>query len=241
MNIIKYLVDMRNRHLVSAQAKEIRSILKYGDILSEKDMYCRLKEFLGKGSFDKKILEIGCGPGKYVAMIEKLGHHVIGADPHRFENWKEIKNDNIEFVDNVYGENLPFQDNEFDNSVCLGTLLYFNSPKKALEEIKRVTKKDASIIIRTVNRKNYYTLKTGMKLDPASKNLYSMEELIKLLNDSNFKVEEFYSWGYWPPIMTNQWWWFMNVVLSNNILNFISNLTPAENRINLIVKVKNLK
>lgn len=57
----------------------------------------------------------------------------------------------------------------------------------------------------------------------------------------NFKVEEFYSWGYWPPIMTNQWWWFMNVVLSNNILNFISNLTPAENRINLIVKVKNLK
>ena len=92
-----------------------------------------------------------------------------------------------------------------------------------------------------MNKNNYYTLSTGMKLDPASKNLYSMEELIELLENSGFKVEEYYSWGYWPSVMTNQWWWLMNVVLTNTMINFISNLTPIENRINLIVKIKNIK
>ncbi len=238
----EWINNIKNKQIIKAQKNEIFSIKKYGELLSLNEQYCKLGQYLGKNNrADKKVLELGCGPGKYVAMIERLGYQVIGADPYKFNEWEIIKNDNIEFFDGIYAEKLPFQDDEFDNSVCLGALLYFNSPEKALSEIKRVTKKDATIVIRTVNKNNYYTLNTGMKLDPASKNLYSMEELIELLENSGFKVEEYYSWGYWPSVMTNQWWWLMNVVLTNTMINFISNLTPIENRINLIVKIKNIK
>lgn len=237
-----WIQNIRNKQIQKAQDKEIKKIVKNSRKIAVSNQYCRIGKYLNdKSPQTKKVLELGCGPGKYVAMVGGLGYEVIGADPLKFDTWNEIKNDNIKFMDNIFAEKLPFQENYFDHALCLGALLYFDSPNDALKEIKRVTKKDGVVIIRTVNKNNYYTLKTGLKLDPASNNLYTMKELVDLLEDNGFKIEDSYSWGFWPSKYSSFWWWFMNVILPDRIIEYISAKTPVENRINLIVKAKNVK
>lgn len=241
MKVIDYIQQIKNKQIVKAQRREIKSIMRYGTLMGRMDQYCRLTSYLGIATKDQKAIEIGCGPGKYVAMLQSLGYEVTGADPFTFNEWEIIRNEHIKFESGIYAENLPYGDDSFDCAVCLGALLYFNSPKDAFEEIKRVTKNNGVVVFRTVNQNNYYTINTGQKLDPGSKQLFTVKELLALLTDSGFVVEDYYTWGFWPSKYTNFWWWLCNVVLSDKILNYLSSLTPMENRINIIVKTVNIK
>lgn len=45
--------------------------------------------------------------------------------------------------------NLPFQDNEFDNILCLEVLEHINQPQKAIAEMQRVLKPGGKIILTT--------------------------------------------------------------------------------------------
>lgn len=194
-----------------------------------------ISEWLAPDSFGK-VLELGCGPGKYVAMLCSLGFEVIGVDPCEFSSWQMIKeNTSAKLHSGIFAEQLPFPEEYFDHAVCLGALLYFESPKKALVELRRVIKKNGRLILRTVNKSNLYTKTTGKKLDPASKNLFDMDELIELVANSGFKVQQKFSYGFWPPILTNLWWYLVCVWLPLRFQDFLSCRLQPKNQVNLTI------
>ncbi len=183
-----------------------------------------------------RILELGCGPGKYVALLSTIGFQVTGVDPIEFPTWQLIRN--RQFVDlhsGIFAENLPFSDCYFDHAACLGALLYFEEPELALRELHRVIKPNGRLILRTVNKSNFYTRTTGKKLDPASKNLYDMAELENLLLNAGFKVEKKFSYGFWPPVLTNFWWYLICVWMPIGIQDLLSSCTKSHYRINNVV------
>ena len=198
-------------------------------------LHACIGQWLPKGQ-GEKVLEVGCGPGKYVALLSTLGFNVVGVDPYKFPTWDILRKEtSSQLLDNVFAEELPFEDQAFEHVVCLGALLYFREPKKALAEIYRVVKPGAKVIIRTVNKNNLYTLFTGKKLDPASYNLYSMSELINLIENSGLIVSKNFSYGFYPPIGTDLWWYLVCVWIAVPIQHVLSFLLKPENKVNNIV------
>ena len=183
-----------------------------------------------------KVLELGCGPGKYVALLSTLGFQVTRVDPYVFPTWNLIRQETTaELIENVFAEHLPFPDQSFDYVVCLGALLYFNDPCQALLEMRRVLKPNGKVVLRTVNKENLHTLWTRRKLDPASKNLYTAEELRKLVTGSGFIVSKSFSYGFWPPFWNDFWWYLVCVWLPVSIQACLSSALKPRYRLNHII------
>ncbi len=89
------------------------------------------------------ILDVGCGEGFTLKKLEekKLGKKNEGIDysDDAIKIGKKIYPELALFKGDVYG--LKYKDNTFDLSLCTEVLEHLEDPKKAVEEIKRVTNK----------------------------------------------------------------------------------------------------
>jgi len=221
------------------QADELNSILTDTDFLNRmarSDHFSRIGNWAEAVAGDRRVLELGCGPGRYVAFLARLGCRVVGADPVRYETWELIgRQVDVEFMDGVIAEQLPYPDQSFDGVACLGAFLYFSNPDNALAEMRRVLTPGGKLMMRTVNSGNCFERFTGRKIDPASKNTYTIGELDGLLTSAGYRVLEKFSYGFFPPVLTEYWWYLVNGVLSVRTQAGLSNLLPESFRVNHIV------
>ncbi len=233
-----------NRQIVASQDRMLRRFVfdaSYTRAMAQHPSNACISDWLPGGT-GEKLLEIGCGPGKYVAMLNALGYQVTGVDPHEFSSWDLLRKEtSAQLINNVRAENLPFPDNSFDHAVCLGALLYFDEPEQALRQARRVLKPSGRIIVRTVNKTNLYTLRTGRKLDPASKNLYTLSELAALIEKCGFDVTKKFSYGFWPPMLTDFWWYLTCVFLPLELQHKLSSLLKPEHRVSNIAFARSTK
>ena len=95
----------------------------------------KLNFFLKQHASSKKTLDIGCGNKYY----NDLFTNKINIDID--------KNRQPDIVASVY--DLPFNDNEFDNILCLEVLEHLFEPAKAIAEMNRVLKPDGKLILST--------------------------------------------------------------------------------------------
>ncbi len=205
---------------------------EYARKMGHDDLHAQLLTWLSPQEH-RHVLELGCGPGKYVGMLANSGFKVTGVDPLAFPTWKRLEgNPEVRLMSGVYGESLPFPDATFDAIVCLSALLYFEDPHKGLEEMKRVLKTGGRLVVRTVNRLNFYTARTGHLLDPASHQLYSPDELQALVQSHGFRVQHSFTHGFWPPVLPDFWWYLQCVWLPHWVQTALSRMTPGHRRIN---------
>lgn len=100
----------------------------------------------------KKLLDIGCGTGVYLSMLEETGADLWGIDISK--NAVEIAKRNIAKSNQIICENanpLPFNDNEFDYVTAWGVIEHFPSTSSILSEIKRVLKFNGKTAIMVPN------------------------------------------------------------------------------------------
>jgi ubiquinone/menaquinone biosynthesis C-methylase UbiE len=93
------------------------------------------------------IVDIGCGEG---ILIEKLAEKfprktILGIDPSN-ENVDICKSHNLNvYPGNVYG--LPLEDSSVECVLFIEVIEHLDGPELAIKEIKRVLKKDGSLIL----------------------------------------------------------------------------------------------
>lgn len=138
--------------------KEKRYSPKRASSLLERNMH-----FFNK---TKKILDLGCGLGRHLIYLKRLGYDVYGCDISReaVKNSSKIFNKNrIKLADM---SKLPYQDNFFDGIISIGVVHHAKLDKiiKTVKEVHRVLKKDGLIFIETISRKDP-SFKTGNKLE----------------------------------------------------------------------------
>lgn len=210
----------------------------YARIVSLQVRYSRIGAWL-PADRGESVLELGCGPGRFVAILGQLGYRVTGADPFgadSFPTWRLIgAMPQVELMGGVFAESLPYPSAAFDHVACMGALLYFRDTHRALGEMRRVMKPGGRLVLRTVNRGNLYTRWTGRKLDPASQRLFSMDELVEEIAAAGFRINQSFAHGFWPPVLTNYWWYLQNTRIPIPVQDWMSSLTPPAHRINLTV------
>ncbi len=98
-----------------------------------------------------KVLDVGCGNGKSLKDILDITQNLTGIDHEKRavdnarRNFSKNKNVKIVLAD---ARILPFHEKSFDFVICIGTFANFvGYENKALSEMRRVLKKNGSIII----------------------------------------------------------------------------------------------
>jgi len=95
-----------------------------------------------------RILESGCGLGRYVAFLEEQGYSVVGVEgnPEAVASVQRVRPGlNVRCGDAAA---LPFADAEFDGALSLGVVEHFPAgPGRPLRELLRVLKPGAAAVI----------------------------------------------------------------------------------------------
>jgi len=228
MNRLQTIMNAQVARAQDDLLKRLASDREFAAAMALHPSHSRLGEWLPRTP-GASVLELGCGPGKYVAMLDSLGYRVVGVDPFEFPTWQYLReHTRAELHAGVSAERLPFPDASFDHAVCLGAVLYFTDPLGALRELRRVVRPGGHIVLRTVNRGNLYTRRTGRNIDPSSRNLYTLEELTTLVQTAGFRVHDRYAYGLYSPWFPAFWWYLMCVWLPLGLQDWISDrLSPA--------------
>lgn len=119
--------------------------------LFKKDFYQRiggLKKFSSRN-----VLDLGCGDGEDAFEISKYAKTLVGVDIEENELWKKRKKANLKFKV-AQAEKLPFPADTFNGLFLKDVIHHVGDVEKTLKEIKRVTTKDALIVLIEGNRYN---------------------------------------------------------------------------------------
>ena len=94
-----------------------------------------LGAFIATHASHMRTLDIGCANSPYASLFPNR----VGFDVHA-EKGVDIIGD---------AHTLPFQDEEFEQILCTEVLEHLHTPQQALDEMRRVLKKDGTLILTT--------------------------------------------------------------------------------------------
>ncbi|MCF7866904.1 methyltransferase domain-containing protein [Candidatus Woesearchaeota archaeon] len=151
-----------------------------------------LKQILKKEKKNQTILDVGCGPGNFCKILSEEGFEVTGIDYSEAMIKRAKKNCTKSkfLVGDAY--KIPYKENSFDITISIGVITCLSDYEKAIEELKRVTKK--KIIISTLRRnrkvqnvKSYINYKLLKDDWPTLE--YHPDELIELFPKNEYETE----------------------------------------------------
>ena len=110
-----------------------------------------------KGVKKKKILEIGCGDGGLIKILNNT-NDVYGVDVSE-SGVRNVNSMNIECsMLDISVDELPYKNRFFDYVIILEVVEHVKSPYFALEEIQRVLKVNGKLLISIPNYRNGHKL-----------------------------------------------------------------------------------
>jgi ubiquinone/menaquinone biosynthesis C-methylase UbiE len=109
----------------------------------------RLIEQLLEETKGLHILDLGCGTGRHLKLLESMGSDPVGVDPSVFMLRKAKEKGELKLI-LAKGEQLPFKERAFDITIVITTLEFCQEPGKILEETARVTRR--KILVGVLNK-----------------------------------------------------------------------------------------
>lgn len=104
-----------------------------------------------KGKTYNTLLELGTGGGFFLYSLSKMAKEIIASDVHPMlkKVEKNLRKDGITNVTfkNIDVNKIPFKDETFDAVVAMSMLEHIPTLPKAVAEIKRVVKKNGTVLI----------------------------------------------------------------------------------------------
>ncbi len=148
---------------------------------------CALSLLLPIGG--KKILDVGCGTGNFTKKLKALGYEAIGLEPNDSMREKAIEK-GLECVKG-HAEDIPFENDSFDAVISVAAAEFFDDLKKAVFEMKRVSKGKVVICFITGPWARYYEEK-GRKGHPIfSKTRFPKVEDFPSVKEARFCLRSF--------------------------------------------------
>lgn len=147
---------------------------------------------LSGSSVNSKVLDIGCGDGRFINYLSRAGLESVGIE-FSIEALKKAKERNLS-VCLADGHFLPFRDETFDIITCIEVLEHIFNYADVLAEMKRVCKKQGKMILvvpnfmRLVNR---YLMVVGLYPDmPEHIHHFTFTSFKQTLEQNGLKIED---------------------------------------------------
>jgi SAM-dependent methyltransferase len=175
-----------------------------GRVFSDEDVLERILEFVEPSRIDA-VLDIATGAGFLAFKFAEIARNVIGIDLTRemLERAEELRRQkdiaNVEFREGDV-EDLPFSDESFDLVLCRYSFHHFPHPEIALDEMKRVCKRQGKVLIidgtaPEDEEKSSFLNRMESIHNPSHVQLYSVTEFHGLFRDSGLEVLKEGSYG----------------------------------------------
>ena len=130
-----------------------------------------------------RVLDVGCGTGKYLRRIDAHERYGVDISRQMIEIGKKKAKDIVLKVANA--EKLPFKENYFDFVFSLDMLEHTPNPESAISEMHRVLKNGGTMIVTTPNPKFHFILKIieslGLKFPEGPHEYIAKEDIQKWL------------------------------------------------------------
>jgi ubiquinone/menaquinone biosynthesis C-methylase UbiE len=112
---------------------------------------------------------------------------------------------NVRFT-NCYCEELDLKHQTFDKIICLNSFHYYVDQETVLNHFHNFLKPGGELYMLDWNRKGYFLISNFLidLLSPENINSRSIEEIIPMLNENGFTVQEQDEWSF-------RWWKFFFV------------------------------
>jgi len=147
-----------------------------------------LRHFLPKDK-EIKILDAGCGNGKYANMLYHLGYENIeGIDLLDVENFKDLP---FSYKKADIKES-GYRDEEFDFLYSFSVIFYLQHIEDGIKEFHRILKKDGILILTAHTKYSLHTLERMLKRDRLPHlqgvRFYSANHYKRLLEKNGFEI-----------------------------------------------------
>jgi ubiquinone/menaquinone biosynthesis C-methylase UbiE len=162
---------------------------------------------------DQKVLEVGCGMGKFTFPLLKRGLKITGLDLSQFLLQKLLEyNDNRFDVQLICSDILEIPDNynnKFDQVIGFFALHHFHNLPTCYQAMERVLKPGGSIVFIEPNAYNplyYLQIIFSPNMSWAGdKGVINMKEknFVKACEFAKLEKLETYKYGFFPPFLVN--------------------------------------
>jgi len=160
-----------------------------------------------------KILDIGCGNGRYTIKFAKHSKETIGIDLIKsrinYARSRKFKNVKFEIMNALKTD---FKEKTFDCIIAADLLEHVKNPNSLLKEVKRILRYNGDFIFSTPNgnrvtsllrkfigRERKFPIKVGFMMPDKLQthgdyhyNEFSYDKLKELLNKNGFRIEKVY-------------------------------------------------
>lgn len=212
MNIPKQLKDLWNT-IDSKKATYYFNKYKYDNKFAKKIFF----KYFPK-NMQGPVLDVGCGRGRFSAMLAQLGYKSIGLNPVKNESWLDIKNCGFMVAD---ARNLPFKDSTMGASTLILVLGYIQEPERALKEIHRVLKMNGHLIIHVTNKIDLYDISYEQ-----TNREFTTGDITELLEENGFKIEKLKTERFYPPVGYR----YFSLFFPDEIFDLLGKITPKKYR-----------
>ena len=103
-----------------------------------------LLNFVGGSS---AVLEVGCGTGHWLALLDSYGFPVAGLDPSRQMLQRAKSRVPNATLKPAHAEQIPWGDASFDRLVCINTFHHFSGRQQFFSEARRVLRTGGGVMI----------------------------------------------------------------------------------------------
>jgi SAM-dependent methyltransferase len=150
------------------------------------------------------ILDLGCGPGNYAALLAPRGYDVIGIDsaPKMVEraNARDLGSGagTVHAQVGDLAEPLPFADHAFAGALSVASLQFVPDPSALLHEVARVLQPGGVLLICAPPRVRtapptgnaYWRVRYALSRIPGTMRVFTIDEVIGLVRDAGFATAE---------------------------------------------------
>jgi ubiquinone/menaquinone biosynthesis C-methylase UbiE len=141
-----------------------------------------------------RLLDMGCGPGLFLAEAQKMGWDVEGVEISEWAVRHAREKMNIKNISEGGLTALPtITENSFDVITCFDLIEHLVEPHKLLEELARILKPGGLLVITTPWFGSWLSRVMGgrwFSIMPEHLHYFSCDSLQQLLGKSGFEVEK---------------------------------------------------
>ena len=204
---LQVFYESRYYHLIrkGVRTSELQRLMEGGAAAERERRWLRaglhtdIVELLQKTAKGKRLLEIGCGTGDFLAFARENGFQVVGIEPSAEAVERAVANGltvHATTLENFCGQSSPGETGKFDAVVMLNVLEHVPDPVTTLQQCRRLLNPEGVVVIRVPN--DFSEIQEAAKAQIQSRewwvavpdhiNYFNLQSLCALLKGVGFDV-----------------------------------------------------